>query len=205
MRAAARLLDLESRALPPILDALDPAQFQLPTVCDLWSVRDVIAHCAAAMTRLAAGTTSGYTAADNQVDVDTRREWPIERVIAELRDAYPAAVDAVELANGSADGVGLGEWVHGGDLRDALGVDGAYASVGVDLAVGLLSERSRRLGVPGVHATVDGIDIPFGEGPPSGWLRTDTSTFVRLCAGRKPDPNAYTLSGVEPGALVLFS
>ena len=49
---AARLLRTEANALLPILRRTPVAAFDRPTICTGWSVRDVLAHCAAALVRL---------------------------------------------------------------------------------------------------------------------------------------------------------
>jgi hypothetical protein len=40
-------------------------------------VRDVLAHCASALIRVATGTEHGFTPEENQVDVDERRGWSV--------------------------------------------------------------------------------------------------------------------------------
>jgi hypothetical protein len=51
-------------------------------------------------------------------------------------------------AGGRLDGIALGEWVHGGDVRAALAEPLAYESDGFGDACVLLAERSRRCSVP---------------------------------------------------------
>jgi uncharacterized protein (TIGR03083 family) len=177
----------------------------LPTVCTGWSVRDVLAHCGAAMTMLASGEVHRFTPADNQRDVEARRLWSVDAVLGELFAGYRSAAAAIDDAGGSLDGVGLGEWMHGGDVREALGVPDAYASAGSDLALRLLLERSENLGRPGADAHIDGEAQRFGAGVVTGSIEADLETFVRLCGGRRPDPGRYRLAGLDPSDLVLFS
>lgn len=206
MRPAARLLLLEAEALEPILQAAPPEAFERPTACDGWSVRDVLAHCGAALTRTATGDLHRFTPEDNQADVDARQPWPLADVVAELLRGYEGAAAAIDSAGGRLDAIGLGEWVHGGDVREALGVPGAYASAGVDLALDLFVERSNRDGRPVLDVDVDGRRLRFGPpGQPAGTLRTDAETFVRLCAGRPADPARYELTGAAPADLALFA
>jgi uncharacterized protein (TIGR03083 family) len=197
---------IESRALAVVLDRAPPDAFDRPSVCTGWSVRDVLAHCGAALGALVNGTLGSFTPEENQRDVDERAAWPLARVLDELFSNYAAAATIVEQAGGGADGLGLGEWIHGGDVRQPLGEADAYASAGVDLAIPLISERSSGRGAPAVEAVVDGRPIPFGSGPFRGRLVTDTATFVRLVAGRAPDPARYELSGdLTVDDLRLFS
>ncbi len=219
MRSAGKLLLIEASALRPVLDALDPSQYDQPTVCTDWSVRDVLAHCGAALTMLVANDLHGFSPAENEADVVERRPWPIEDVLGELFVAYEAAAVAINQAGGSKDGIGLGEWIHGGDVREAVGAENPYTSEGVDLAFDLLLERSAALHLPhGQTSRGTVVDKPVldivvddksgrfgGEGRPVGSLRTDLETFIRLCGGRRPDADRYDLTGAEAQDLALFS
>lgn len=205
LRPAAEILRLESVALPPILADLDEADFNRPTVCTGWSIRDVLAHCAAALSRVGVSDLHRFTPAENQIDVDTRVGWPVADVVAELMAGYATAVIAIAAAaDASLDGIGLGEWMHGGDIRDALRMTDAYSSVGADLAVGLIIERSKKLGMPAIQVSVDGETHMFGRGEVRGGIETDRETFVRLTGGRAPALERAILDGVSPDDLVLF-
>ncbi len=167
---AGRLLVIEASALPPILRRAPAAAFDRPTVCAGWSVRDVLAHCSAALHRVARGTMHGFSPEENQTDVEERRPWRLERLIDELGDGYAAAAPVVDAAGGGLDGVALGEWVHGGDVREPLGETDAYVSAGSELALELLIARGRRLPLVAVHLpeqtfTIGSIDPPGWAGP----------------------------------------
>lgn len=207
MRPAARLLLAEAEALPAVLERAGDDAVDRPTVLPGWTVRDVLAHCGALLRRTAEGRLVGFTPEANQRDVDERRDWPLERIVGELLDGYRAAAEAVNTADGYLDGIGLGEWIHGGDVRHALEEPDAYASAGVDLAIPLLVVRSRAQRVPPVDVRLDGRPAVRlgGDGAAAGRLETDVATFVRLCAGRRPDPSRYRLDGVAPEDLVLFT
>jgi uncharacterized protein (TIGR03083 family) len=203
----ARLLLAEQAALLPILRAATPAEFDLPTCLPGWSVRDVLAHCAAAFTMTATRSWHGFSPAENQRDVDARRDWPISTLLDELDSGYRVTADAATAAGGRLDGLALGEWVHGGDVRSALGRPDAYASEGAEDALVLLIERAGLLdqGVPRTTVSLaDGRTLTLGTAEPPATLTTDLATLVRLCAGRDPDAAAYTLTGAEPDAYRLF-
>jgi uncharacterized protein (TIGR03083 family) len=202
--AAARLLLVEAAALEPILRAAPAEAFDRPTVCDGWSVRDVLAHCAAALTRVAEGNLHAFTPEDNQRDVDERRSWPLDRLLDELVGGYHGAAAVIAGAEGRLDGVALGEWVHGGDVRAPLGEPDPYTSAGVDLAVELLVERSRSR-LPEVVVHLPDRVVTFGHGDMAARLETDLETLVRLLSGRRPDPARYRLDGLDPAGLSLFS
>lgn len=219
MRPAAHLLLIEAGAIRPILEALDPAGFDAPTVCTGWSVRDVLGHCGAALTRVIADDVHGFSPQDNEADVAHRRLWPIDRVLQELFAGYESAASEIDTAGGRLDGIGLGEWVHGGDVRAAIAAPNPYTSEGVDLAFDLLVERSagRHTPVgqtsqtvvthtPVLDFVVDGRTGRFGgDGDPTGQLTTDLETFIRLCSGRRPDAQRYDLTGAAPEDVALFA
>jgi uncharacterized protein (TIGR03083 family) len=206
MRPAAEILLLEQEALRPVLDAADPRDFARQTICDGWSVRDVLAHCAAALTHAVQGTVHDFSPGANQRDVEQRRSWTLGDVLEELYRGYHGAAHAIHAAGGALDGIGIGEWIHGGDVREALGAPDAYASAGVELAVELLVERSILQGKKSLVVTVGGVRHSFGvDEDPVGTVLADEETFVRLCGGRRPDPDRYELDGCTEADLLLFS
>jgi uncharacterized protein (TIGR03083 family) len=139
---AGRLLLTEAAALLPILRSTPAEDFDRPTVLPGWTVRDVLAHCSAALGRAVARDLHGFTPEDNQKDVDERAPSPVPELLAELEDSYVGAAIAMDAAEGRLDGLALGEWVHGGDVRQALGRTDAWASSGLDEALPLLVARS---------------------------------------------------------------
>jgi len=205
MRPAARILLAEANALRPLLEATPRRALDLPTVCTGWSVRDVLAHCGAALTATAAGVTHSFSPDANERDVEVRRSWALEDVLAELFAGYEIAAAAIDRAGGALDGIGLGEWMHGGDVRAALSAPRAYTSEGIDLALVLLVERSAARRAPRLDVTMGSVRLTFGVGDHPGRLVTDVETFVRLCGGRDPDPQRYELQGAPASELVLFS
>jgi uncharacterized protein (TIGR03083 family) len=203
----ARLLLTERDALLPILRGTPPDAFDRPTVCTGWSVRDLLAHCAAALTMAAEDRMHGFSPEENEADVAERRPWPLDAVLAELERGYTGAAPAVTAAGGALDGVALGEWVHGGDVREALGEPRPYESDGIADALVLLAERSRRRSLPAttVRLPHGGLDLGVPGARKPAELVTDVPTLIRLCSGRHPDPARFTLTGADPAALVMFS
>lgn len=204
---AARLLLAERDSLLPLLARTEPADFDRPTVCTGWSVRDVLAHCGSVLGHIAAERYD-FTPEQNEADVSTRRGWPVAEVIAELAAGYQPAVDALRAAEGRLDAVALGEWVHGGDVREALAEPWAYGSDGAEDALVLLAERSRAKSTPRLRARLAGRELTLGSasnGRPAATLTTDLPTLIRLYAGRRADPARYQLDGAQPDELVLFA
>ncbi|WP_436494385.1 maleylpyruvate isomerase family mycothiol-dependent enzyme [Actinokineospora sp. HUAS TT18] len=198
-----RLLRTERDALLPILRRTPGEAFDRPTVCDLWSVRDVIAHCATALTRVATGTAHDFSPEDNQADVDAKRHLAIPELLSELEAAYELGAASPEIFR-----VALGEWVHGGDIREALGEPGAYASEGADDALILLEQRSRIREAPPTDVTLaDGRTLRLGDpdADREAELETDVEGLFRIVANRRPELAVAELTGVTIKELKLFS
>jgi len=203
----ARLLRAERDALLPILRRTPGEAFDRPTACPAWSVRDVLAHCAAALSRAASGNLNAFTPELNEVDVDERRGWPLADVLSELAAGYEEAGPAIGAAGGRLDAIALGEWVHGGDVREALGEPLAYESDGFEDACALLGDWTRRRKVPLVRADISGIALTFGVTQPDrspATLAASRATMMRLFAGRPADPADYELAGATAAELVVF-
>jgi uncharacterized protein (TIGR03083 family) len=204
---AARLLLAERDALLPVLRRSPADAFDRPTVCTGWSVRDVLAHCGSALTRVADGTLHDFSPEANEADVAGRRPWPLEAVVAELERGYAAAAPVIAAAGGRLDGIALGEWVHGGDVREPLGAPRPYESEGVEDALVLLVERSRRRAVPPTRVRLPDRELRLGVAEDAGTpaeLVTDVPTLMRLCSGRHPDPARFRLAGADPSRYLLF-
>jgi uncharacterized protein (TIGR03083 family) len=203
----ARLLRAEHDALLPVLRRAAEPVFDRPTACPGWSVRDVLAHCGAALTRVTTGRLNAFTPELNEIDVAERRGWPLPEILSELARGYLEGGPAIGAADGRLDVIALGEWLHGGDVRDALGEPLAYASDGFADACVLLGAWTRRRAVPLVEVTLPGAALRLGApvaGRPPATLRTDPATLMRLFAGRAADPAGYELAGAVPGELVVF-
>ena len=202
-----RLLRAEHDCLLPILRRTPEEAFGRPTACPGWSVRDVLAHCAAALTMTAAGRLHAFTPELNEADVAERRAWPLPRVLSELESGYLEAAPVIRDAGGSLDGIALGEWVHGGDVRAALGDPRAYASEGFADACVLLAERTRREAVPLVEVSLPARTLRLGvpvPGRPPATLVTGHAALIKIFAGRPADPGGYELTGASTAELVVF-
>ncbi len=209
-----QLLTRERDALIPLLRSRPEADFALPTAaCPGWTVRDVLAHCSAALLRVVENRFEEgvFSPESNARDIAERAEWSHARVVDELERGMTEAGPVIAEAGGELDEIALGEWVHAGDVREALGAPGAYAGAGLEYALPLLAHVTREQGRLPLHADLDDVDEPLrlgdagGERPPARYIG-DAATLVRLYAGRPlpADGNAYELAGAREDELRIF-
>ncbi|MFC5719479.1 maleylpyruvate isomerase family mycothiol-dependent enzyme [Streptomyces gamaensis] len=205
-----RLLLAERDALLPLLRRTPPERYTLRTACPGWTVRDVLAHCAAALVRIVEGRTEdGFGPGTNAADVAERADWPLHRVQEELEYGLTAAGPALAAGDGTWDDVALGEWVHAGDVRDAWGEPGAYGGGDTEAALALLGLASRNRDTPRVHANLPGRTAPLvlgndTPGRPPAELAADLPALIRLYSGRPLVGTRYTLRGAREDELVMY-
>ncbi|MFJ8717767.1 maleylpyruvate isomerase family mycothiol-dependent enzyme [Streptomyces violaceus] len=208
-----RLLTIERDALIPLLRGRAEEDFARPVAaCPGWTVRDVLAHCSAALTRVAEGRFEAgvFSPESNDQDIAEREGWSNGRVVDELERGLSEAGGVIAGAEGKLDGLALGEWVHAGDVREALGEPGAYGGAGLPDALALLARITRERGHVPLHADLDDLDEPLrlgesgGERPPGRFIG-DGPTLVRLYTGRPVGgAPAFELAGVEAKELNIF-
>ncbi|MFG1711046.1 maleylpyruvate isomerase family mycothiol-dependent enzyme [Nonomuraea sp. M3C6] len=208
-----RLLVTERDALMPLLRRAPERAFDLPTACPDWSVRQVLAHCGAALTRISHGRLEPgvFSPESNASDVAERDSWPLAAVLDELeRGMSQAGAVIAARSDGILDLVALGEWIHAGDVRESLGVPGAYSGDGIGEALALLVIASRRRKTPRLHATLPDRQTPLLlgveiEGRPPARLICTASTLIRLYADRPLADSHYELTGAQERELHIFA
>lgn len=90
----------ERTHLVAYLDALTGDEWRAPSRAEGWSVRDVVAHLGAT-TRSLLGPgmrqvlTSSSAEALNDAQVDTRRSWPVDKVVSEFVRTSAMAIHAL--------------------------------------------------------------------------------------------------------------
>ncbi|MFG2843037.1 maleylpyruvate isomerase family mycothiol-dependent enzyme [Kitasatospora sp. NPDC048296] len=202
-----RLLRTERETLLPLLRDTPLERFELPTACPDWTVRELLAHCGAALMRIVEGRLPGFTPEHNAADVAERADWPVRRILDELESGMAEAGPAIEAADGELDVIALGEWVHAGDVREALGVPGAYESLGTEDALALLATVSRERLTPRVCAVTPCGDWVMGnvvDGRAVAELSCDEGTLIRMYTGRPVRPERYRLAGAVREELVIY-
>ncbi|MFF9174266.1 maleylpyruvate isomerase family mycothiol-dependent enzyme [Streptomyces sp. NPDC014793] len=207
-----RLLSAEREVLIPLLRARADADFALPAAaCPGWTVRDVLAHCSAALTRVVEGRFEEgvFSPASNDRDIAERAGWTNARIVDELERGMAEVGPVIAKAGGVLDVIALGEWVHAGDVREALGEPGAYAGGGLPDALALLAHVTREKEHLSLHADLDDLDEPLrlgaaaGDAPPARYIG-DAPTLVRLYSGRPVSGAGYELAGAREGELNIF-
>nr|WP_241265623.1 maleylpyruvate isomerase family mycothiol-dependent enzyme [Streptomyces boncukensis] len=209
-----RLLSAERAELMPLLRQAPEEDFARPTACPDWTVRQVLAHCAAALVRIVENRLEPgvFSEASNAADVAERDSWPLTAILDELEYGFTEAGPVIaRLEHGRLDTVALGEWVHAGDVRDAWGVPDAYGGPASGDALALLAVAALRRGTPRLCATLTDrpetelwLGAPAEAGPPPARLSCDTPTLVRLYANRPLSGAPYTLTGAREEELRLF-
>jgi uncharacterized protein (TIGR03083 family) len=177
-----RLLAVERDALVPLLRSRGDEDFARPvSACPGWTVRDVLAHCSAALLRVVERRLEPgvFSPESNERDIAERAGWPSARIVDELERGMTEAGPVIARAGGVLDQLALGEWVHAGDVRAALGEPGAYAGRGLPEALALLAAVTRHLGHLPLHADLDDVDEPLKLGGP----RVGSSATRRRCCG----------------------
>ncbi|MFI1198758.1 maleylpyruvate isomerase family mycothiol-dependent enzyme [Streptomyces sp. BHT-5-2] len=200
-----RLLRAERETLLPKLRDLPSDMLQRGTACPAWTVRDVVAHCAAALVGLTAGAAYRASHDQNRRDVEERRDWPFADVLEEFERGLTVAGPAIRAAGGTKDLAALGTWIHGGDVREALGMSDAYRSAGASEALESLAGCARVVATPRVHVTLDDRELVLGspvEDREPARLHTDVPTLFRLYTGRPAAPDRYRLAGARPEELI---
>ncbi|MFJ9640898.1 maleylpyruvate isomerase family mycothiol-dependent enzyme [Streptomyces sp. NPDC101178] len=206
------LLRTERDDLLPLLRATPESAYDLRTACPGWTVRHVLAHCAAALTRVVEDRLEDgvFSPESNERDIAERAGLPLAALLDELERGMTEAGPVIAAAGGKLDGIALGEWVHAGDVREAWGLDGAYAGRGLPYALGLLEGSAYAKEMPRIVAEVGGggaprqLGVPSPDGLPAGRYRGDGPTLVRLYANRPLVGTRYELHGVREGDLHLF-
>ncbi|MDQ1046567.1 maleylpyruvate isomerase family mycothiol-dependent enzyme [Streptomyces sp. V4I2] len=207
-----RILTTERDALVPLLRARPDADFTLPAAaCPGWTVRDVLAHCSAALMRVVESRYEKdvFSPESNDRDIAERAEWPNQQVVDELERGMTEAGPVIAGAGGVLDVIALGEWVHAGDVLEALGEPGAYEGPGLPDALALLVRLTRERDHVPLHADLDDVDEPLrlggvpGGRPPARYIG-DAATLVRLYAGRSAAGVSYELAGAKEEELNIF-
>ncbi|MEU2353754.1 maleylpyruvate isomerase family mycothiol-dependent enzyme [Streptomyces misionensis] len=184
-----RLLTIERDALIPLLRVRPAADFALPVpACPGWTVRDVLAHCSAVLSRVVERRFEKgvFSPEANDRDIAERAAWTDGQVVDELERGMTEAGAVLARGDGRLD-----------------------AGAGLPYALDLLARYTRELDHVPLHADLDELDEPLRLGasvpgaPPARYIG-DAPTLVRLYAGRSVDGRGYELAGATEAELNVF-
>jgi uncharacterized protein (TIGR03083 family) len=178
-----------------LIGSLSPAQWQTPTRCRGWAVRDVAAHVAgnaADSARAAAGTrTPDEQARDLRQQLPAELAARLSAAAAELCSLLqglgsrvwerPSSVPGRTIGNGLLT-LWYDAYVHDDDIRSVLGQP-SQRGPGLEASVLWLRTELERKGWSGARLLLDGMgDITVGAGGPD--VRGDPLRFVLVATGR---------------------
>ena len=185
-----RAVERERLSLATLLEELTPEQWETPSLCALWRVRDVAAHVAMTPTAPSMGTLlrqlararGDLWAAGAQVAVDHARRPTGELVEQLRRDAALRSMPRVT----NPDNILMDALVHGQDVAVPLGIDRPMPTAAAEAAfarvwgMGWPFHARRRLA--GLRLVATDADVDVGAGAAvEGELRV----LLLLVTGRK--------------------
>lgn len=189
----------ERARLADDLSALSPREWAAPTLCDGWSVEDVVAHLTAAARTGRGAWLRSIVAARFRPDVHNERRLAEHRgpTPAATLAAFRAAVDSRTAATGDL-WAWLGEVVvHGADIREPLGIASVPAPDAVVVVAEGFARRdfavTSRSTAKGLRLVATDSEFTSGEGPT---VTGTTLDLVLAMAGRPAALPRLTGNGV---------
>lgn len=162
----------EREALTTFLESLDEEQWEKASLCEGWNVHDVVAHLidTAKTTRL--NFMVGLAAAGFDFDRQNAKGVARERgaTPAQTLQRLRAVTDLTCTPPGSLDTRLVEAFVHGEDIRRALGGSGDYPPLAVERALRYQAKTPVSFGggkqhVSGLTLDADDADVSIGSGP----------------------------------------
>jgi len=165
------------------------ADRRVPT-CPDWTVRDVAAHLAgvaddALAGNLSAAGTDPWTA----VQVEKRRDQPLEEILQEWDESGPRLEAALAGVGGGANQLVFDTVTHEHDLRHALEApsdrDPDSTSVALEFITGAWSDNFSAHGFEPLRLVYGGSTIDAGEGEPVATVTMAPFEAMRALSGRR--------------------
>ncbi|MFN3002900.1 maleylpyruvate isomerase family mycothiol-dependent enzyme [Mycolicibacterium wolinskyi] len=166
------MVHAERAALIADLERLDDAAWETASLCDGWSVHDVVAH----LVDVAMTTRVGFLLDMARARFDFDRQNA--RGVARARGASPhetlerlrRAASRTSTPPAPLDTRLVEEVVHGEDIRRPLGITRAYAAEAVTRSLRQQARTSRSFGgakelLTHVRITATDTDLAMGDGP----------------------------------------
>jgi uncharacterized protein (TIGR03083 family) len=178
-----RVTELVRHATEDQLDAIAPATPE-------WRTRDVLAHLTGETTDILTGNLDGVgTDPWTQVQVDDRRDWSVDQLIAEWEGNAAQLEPMIPSFGPLAGQFTVDAATHEHDVRGALDAPGARESDALTIAYLWLGSRVGEIregeGAGALRVdTESGIHV-FGTGEPTASCATTRFEFFRAATGRR--------------------
>lgn len=167
-----QLVHAERAALIDDLAGLSDEQWDAPSLCGEWTVRDVAAH----LVNTARTTRLGFMRdlARARFDFDRLNAQGVARELGldhtETLDRLRSVATRTDTPPAHLDSRLVEEVVHGEDIRRPLGITRAYPADAVVPAIGYQARTSTAMGgskqlVAGVRLVATDADLTIGDGP----------------------------------------
>ena len=197
-------LQAEYEAFGALVRSLDEQQWEQPSRCEGWTAGDVARHVVGTATDVANGVVGTHTpdeeVAERKGRTATEIADELDTALVTLRnlaavindDAWngPSPVPDLTMRQGILTLI-YDLYVHGDDIRTALGMSPAGAGLGLDASVEYLAEQLAERGWGPATLALDGVEkteIGAGGDPVTG----DAKQFVMVACGRH-DPRTLGL------------
>ena len=184
-----------------LMRSVDDAGWRSPTRCEGWSVADVCAHVVGTIADIAAGRLEELVAPDSPARQVAERAGRSQhqmadelqaaaKVTADMAATFddaawagPAPVDLPGTLGTAVEGIWYDAYVHGDDIRAALGRPSA-AGPGLRAAVSHLADLLTQRGWGPATLALDGIDAFPVSGGGGRRVTGDPLSFVLAATGR---------------------
>jgi uncharacterized protein (TIGR03083 family) len=190
----------ERASLAAFLETLTDAQWSTPSLCEGWTVHDVVAHvvdCARTDTwHLVKGLVRARFDLDrqNQLGLEREKGTPPE-TLQRLREVVPLTrTPPVNLATRLVEA-----FAHGEDVRRPLGVRGEYPADALNQGLGYLVGASTKIGggrqrVEGLRVEAPDTGFTHGSGPV---VTGPASSLLLVLSGRRAGLDELEGEGTE--------
>jgi uncharacterized protein (TIGR03083 family) len=178
-----RVTDLVLSATEEQLESVAPATPE-------WRTRDVLAHLIGETTDILTGNLDGVgTDAWTQVQVDHRRDWSVEDLLAEWEANGPQVEPLIPSFGIMAGQFTVDTVTHEHDLRGAFDAPGARESDSLAIAFTWLGDRVGEIraaaGAGALRVESESGTQIFGTGDPTASCATTQFEFLRATTGRR--------------------
>ena len=184
----------ERRELLALGRSLGPGEWEAPSLCEGWRVRDVLAHVVGGERDLdRIWRSRGDIDAANAMSVERRREVPIQQLLAELEEIVPVR----GLARVFAGLLLVDNWIHQEDMRRPLGRLRAHDAERLRwvLRWARVTPYSR---AKNLRLVATDLDLAVGHGPE---VRGPAANLVMAAVGRSRETR--DLEGLGLGQLTF--